>query len=268
MSGELIDIGANLAHDSFDNDLGDVLARARAAGVGRMIVTGSCEASSQRACMLASDTEGGLFSTAGVHPHHAADYTPDTTPLLRQIASHRRVVAIGECGLDFFRNFSPAEDQERAFAAQLELAAELSMPVFLHQRDAHDRFLAILEDYLPSLPAAVAHCFTEGPAARDDYLDRGLYLGITGWVCDERRGHALREAVPGIPDDRLMIETDAPYLLPRDLVPRPKTRRNEPMHLPHILAAVAQLRDQDPGSLGARTTANAERFFGLAGSKA
>ncbi len=263
MTGELIDIGVNLAHDSFDADRNSVLDRARAAGVGRMVVTGSCESSSRRACELASDPDQRLFSTAGVHPHHAADYTPETTPFLRETAARPRVVAIGECGLDFFRNFSPPQAQERAFAAQLELAAELGMPVFLHQRDAHDRFVAILDDYLPSLPAAVAHCFTEGPVARDEYLGRGMFLGITGWVCDERRGHALREAVPGIPDDRLMIETDAPYLLPRDLVPRPKTRRNEPMHLPHVLSAVARLRNQDTAALATATTANAERFFRL-----
>jgi TatD DNase family protein len=260
---ELIDIGINLAHDSFDHDRAEVLERARASGVGRMVVTGSSEASSALALELAESSAAGLFATAGVHPHHANEYSAETSNALRQLASHPRVVAVGECGLDFFRNFSPVADQERAFRAQLELAAELRMPVFLHQRDAHDRFLAILDEYLSDLTAAVAHCFTEGPAARDDYLERGLYLGITGWVCDERRGHDLRDAVTGIPEERIMIETDAPYLLPRDLEPRPRTRRNEPMHLPHVLATIARLRGDDPAVLAAATTANAERFFGL-----
>jgi TatD DNase family protein len=264
MFAELVDIGVNLAHESFDQDRGEVLDRARAAGVSRMIITGSSERSSARALALAQSAGEGLFATAGVHPHHANEYGVETSDVLRQLARHSRVVAIGECGLDFFRNFSPAVDQERAFRAQLEVAAELGMPVFLHQRDAHERFVNILDDYLSALPAAVAHCFTEGPAARDDYLERGLYLGITGWVCDERRGHDLREAVPGIPQERLLIETDAPYLLPRDLDPKPPTRRNEPMHLPHVLAALARLRDADPAALAEATTANAQRFFGLA----
>ena len=268
MVPELIDIGVNLAHESFDQDRAEVLDRARECGVGRMIITGSSERSSARALALAKSPAGRLFATAGVHPHHASDYGPETSGSLRRLADHPRVVAIGECGLDFFRNFSPAVDQERAFRAQLELAVELGMPVFLHQRDAHTRFLEILDDYLPDLPGAVAHCFTEGPAARDDYLERGLFLGITGWVCDERRGHALREAVPGIPEGRLMIETDAPYLLPRDLDLRPRTRRNEPAHLPHVLAAVARLRDEDPMALASATTANAERLFGLPGADA
>ncbi len=263
MVSELIDIGVNLAHDSFDHDRAEVLDRARAAGVGRMVITGSSASSSLRASELATSPEDRLFATAGVHPHHASDYTAETGETLRRLAARPRVVAIGECGLDFFRNFSPVADQERAFRAQLELAADLELPVFLHQREAHERFLEILDEFLPALPAAVAHCFTEGPEARDDYLERGLYLGVTGWVCDERRGHALRESVPGIPEDRLMLETDAPYLLPRDLEPRPRSRRNEPAHLPHVLAAVAGLRNDDPAALARATTANAARFFAL-----
>jgi TatD DNase family protein len=260
---ELIDIGANLAHDSFDQDRVEVLERARAAGVDTLVVTGSSRDSSRRAADLAAAYPGRLFATAGVHPHHAREYDDGADGWIRELATRPGVVAIGECGLDFFRNFSPPAAQEHAFRRQLSLGVELGMPLFLHQRDAHDRFCAILDEHAGELPPAVAHCFTEGPDALGDYLERGLYIGVTGWICDERRGAALAEAVSHVPLDRLMIETDAPYLLPRDLDPKPRSRRNEPMHLPHIAAAVARHRGVSVNELAARTTVNARRFFRL-----
>lgn len=259
----LIDIGVNLTHDSYDDDRDAVIARAEAAGVGHMIITGTDVEASHRAHALVQERPARFSSTAGVHPHHAADWNPDTPAALRELAAHTGVVAIGECGLDFFRNFSPPEAQEAAFIAQLGLAAELGLPVFLHQRDAFGRFTAILREHLPGLRGAVAHCFTGNRAQAETLVDMGLSLGITGWLCDERRGSELRAAVPHIPADRLLIETDAPYLLPRDLRPRPKSRRNEPMHLPHVLAVLAECRNENPVELGPVTTANACRLFGL-----
>src|SRR6185295_10036315 len=231
---ELIDIGINLSHDSFDADRDAVMTRARDAGVVQMVVTGSSEESTARALSLARAHPGRLFSTAGVHPHHAADVTPETLPVLDQAAREREVVAVGECGLDYFRDFSPRDLQRLAFGWQLEIAAKLGKPVFLHHRDAHEDFIAILKEH--RVQRGVAHCFTAGEKERDAYLDLGLHIGITGWICDERRGTHLREVVKGIPSDRLMIETDAPYLLPRDLKPAPKSRRNEPQFLPHVAA--------------------------------
>ncbi|MCC5862027.1 MAG: TatD family hydrolase [Gammaproteobacteria bacterium] len=260
---ELIDIGANLTHESFAPDLGAVLARAGDAGVTRMIVTGSTLAHSSAAAHLAAVHAGVLYATAGVHPHHAREFTPADLPGLRALAAAPGVVAIGECGLDYFRNYSSPAEQERAFTAQLELAVELQLPVFLHQRDAHDRFMGILRDYRDQLGHAVAHCFTAGQRELWAYLDLDLHIGITGWICDERRGSHLEPLVRDIPEDRLMLETDAPYLLPRDLRPRPKSRRNEPAYLPHILAKVATCRDTTAAALAASTTATAERFFAL-----
>lgn len=260
---DLIDIGANLAHDGFDHDRDEVLRRAAEAGIRRIVVTGSSRDSSYRALALAEAQPGRLFSTAGVHPHHAKDWTAADATWVRTLAKRREVVALGECGLDFFRNFSDHDDQETAFRQQLELAVETGKPVFLHQRDAHDHFTAILGDYLPHLTRAVAHCFTGTEEELHAYLDLGLYIGITGWICDERRGHHLRELVPAIPPDRLMLETDAPYLLPRDLEPRPSSRRNEPMHLAHIAKVVSRCADKPLAQLAAETTANARRFFGL-----
>ncbi|MBT8100422.1 MAG: TatD family hydrolase [Gammaproteobacteria bacterium] len=259
----MIDIGANLTHDSFDEDREAVMQRAAAAGVERMIVTGSSDQGNRDAAALAAAHPDCLYATAGVHPHHATDFTDDSAALIRELVGLPAVVAVGECGLDYFRNFSPRQAQLDAFQAQLEIAADTAMPMFLHQRDAHDDFVEVLEPMLPRLSRAVAHCFTgEGESMRE-YLAMGLYIGITGWICDERRGRHLHEIVADIPDDRLMIETDAPYLLPRTLSPKPKSRRNEPAYLAEVLRVVAEARGQSEEHVTHITTRNAEKFFGL-----
>jgi len=257
---QLVDVGANLTHASFRDDLDAVIARAREHGVTRLVVTGTSVEESRHAAGLAE--ANGLYATAGVHPHHARDCDEATIPALRQIAAHPRVVAIGECGLDFNRNYSPHPSQEKWFVAQLELAAELGKPLFLHSRDAHPRFAEILRNL--RVGKAVAHCFTGEAAELRAYLDLGLYIGITGWICDERRGRHLVGLVKDIPGDRLLLETDSPYLTPRDLHPQPKARRNEPAHLPHILRAVARARGESAEALAAATTRNAMAFFGIA----
>lgn len=263
MAIDLIDIGANLTHDSFDDDRDAVIRRAAEAGVRRIVLTGSSVESSLAAAGLAASMPGRLYSTAGVHPHHASDYSDEAHAALAEIASRAHVVAIGECGLDYFRNFSPAEAQQSAFRRQLELAAETGLPVFLHQRDAHEDFLEILAPAMNSISRAVAHCFTGGREELHAYLDLGLYIGVTGWVCDERRGQQLKEAVPEIPLDRLMIETDAPYLLPRTLEPKPDTRRNEPVYLREVVRVIAGTIGIAEEELARATTANAERFFAI-----
>jgi TatD DNase family protein len=259
----LFDIGANLAHDSFDADRDAVLARARAAGVAAMVVTGSTLADTGKAIALCRAHPDRLRATAGVHPHHAASLKDGDVERLAELARDPMVVAAGECGLDYFRNFSPPAEQRRAFEMQLGLAARLGKPLFLHQRDAHADFLAMLRERPGVSARAVLHCFTEGPAALEDCLALGLSIGVTGWICDERRGQALREAAPRIPEDRLMLETDSPYLLPRTLRPRPPHRRNEPAFLPAVLAETARCRGEAPESLARITAANACRFFGL-----
>ncbi len=263
MQAELIDIGANLTHASFEPDLTEVMARAAAAGVGRMVVTGADLHSSQLAAALAAAHPSRLRSTAGVHPHHAADFAPAQRTDFASLLISPAVVAVGECGLDYFRDLSPREAQRAAFAAQLEWAVDLGKPVFLHQRDAHQDFTAMLREFANRLTGGVAHCFTGGIAELETYLGMGLYIGVTGWVCDERRGQELRAAVPRIPSDRLLLETDAPYLLPRNLKPAPVSRRNEPAFLPHVAAAVAALRGEPIESLAATTTRNAVALFHL-----
>jgi TatD DNase family protein len=260
---DLIDIGANLTHDSFDADRDAVLTEAAAAGVRRIVVTGTSVTSSVQAAALCETSPGRLFATAGVHPHHASDFDQHTIAALRTLLANPAVVAAGECGLDFFRDYSPRDAQRRAFAAQLELAAVVRKPVFLHQRDAHSEFVAMLAPARASLAGGVAHCFTGGPRELEAYLNMDLYIGVTGWVCDERRGGDLRAAVPSIPLEKLLVETDAPYLLPRDLNPAPRSRRNEPRFLPHVLDKIAALRGESPEAVARAATANAERLFGL-----
>ncbi len=266
MALDLIDIGSNLTHDSFAADRDAVMARATQAGVRRQIITGADLASSLQAAALAAEHPARLWSTAGVHPHHAQSFTGSQRAELIDLLRLQRVVAVGECGLDYFRNLSPPDAQRRAFISQLEVAAQIHKPVFLHQRDAHADFAAILRDFAGRLKGGVAHCFTGGEAELDAYLALGLYIGITGWACDERRGLELRNSIPRIPLDKLLIETDAPYLLPRDMNPQPKSRRNEPCYLPHIAATVARLRGEALETTGAATTRNAIALFALTDS--
>jgi len=257
----LIDIGANLTHDCFDPDRDEALDRAAAAGVTRLIVTGASVEGSRHAVALADAKPGVLWATAGVHPHHAADYDEAAHADIAGLAQCDNVVAVGECGLDYFRNFSPKEAQRSAFARQLQTAAAINKPVFLHQREAHDDFVTILDEHADGLAGGVAHCFTAGPAELLAYLERGLYIGITGWICDERRGDSLRAAVRELPLDRLLLETDAPYLVPRDFPEKLPGRRNEPRVLPHVLHAVARAMACEPDEVAAAATANTEKLF-------
>jgi TatD DNase family protein len=259
----LIDIGANLTHESFRADFDAVLERARGQGVAQIVVTGASAGGSRAARELARAHPGFLHATAGVHPHHAHDYDDATDALLRELVAGPEVKAVGETGLDYFRDFSPHAAQIAAFEQQLAIAIDCGKPLFLHQRDAHKDFIACMDNVKEHISRAVVHCFTGERDELIDYIERDFFIGITGWICDERRGQHLRDLVKLIPGDRLLIETDAPYLLPRDLHPKPSHRRNEPMYLAHVCAAVAAARGEDIAQTAAATTANAQRFFAL-----
>jgi TatD DNase family protein len=257
----LVDIGANLTSTAFRGDLPAVRTRAAAAGVETIVVTGTSVADSTGAATLAAAHDG-LYATAGVHPHHAKEAGGTWLDELRALARQPRVVAIGECGLDFDRNFSPRADQLRCFEDQLALAAALELPVFLHERAAHADFLAVLRNHRRGLRGAVVHCFTGTGAELDAYLALDLHIGITGWICDERRGLGLRELVGRVPLERLMLETDAPFLAPRTLG-KQQRRRNEPAFLTHVLDTVAAATGHTPAAVAAATTATALRFFAI-----
>ncbi|AFH65640.1 TatD family hydrolase [Paenibacillus caseinilyticus] len=260
---ELIDIGVNLTHRSFHADREEVIARALAAGVSVQVLTGTSLRSSTEAARLAARYPGQLYATAGIHPHDAKGCDDTTIPRLRELAALPQVTAIGECGLDYNRDFSPRDVQRRWFEEQLGLAAETGLPLFLHEREAHADFAALLRQHRAYIGRAVVHCFTGTAYELHKYLDMGLYIGITGWICDERRGKHLRELVKRIPLERLMLETDAPFLTPRDLSPKPKDGRNEPAFLPHILQTVAACMGKPAEEVAEATTRTARTFFGI-----
>ena len=259
---DMVDIGLNLAHRSFVADRKQVIERAFAAGVGTMVITGASVGGSEEGVRIAAEYPGRLFATAGVHPHDSRNCTETTLSELRRLTAQQAVVAVGECGLDFNRDFSPRPLQEKWFEAQVALAEELQMPLFLHERDARQRFCEILAAARKKVPA-VLHCFTGTREDLKAYLEMGLHLGITGWICDERRGTHLRELVRDIPSDRLMIETDAPFLLPRTIPTKPKDGRNEPAFLPYVLRTVAECLGKPVEEVAEATTQTAKAFFRL-----
>ena len=271
----MIDIGANLLDAAFDDDREEALRRALEAGVEVVVLTGTNVASSRAAAEYALRhrvvADSGdptppempqLYATAGVHPHDAAAVGIGWEDEIARLASLAEVVALGETGLDYYRNFSPPEDQRAVFRRQAELAVEIQIPLFVHDRDSAGDTRRILADYRGDLTACI-HCFTGDASDLEGYLDDGYYIGITGWICDERRGGQLMDLVGRIPADRLMIETDAPYLLPRTIVPRPRSRRNEPAFLTWVARQVARCRNEDQEQIEQQTHLNALRFFGL-----
>ena len=259
----LVDIGANLSHESFSDDLDRVITAALAAGVSHIIITGTDQKSNEAGLSL-SQARPEIFSfTAGFHPHVAESLDEKALLSVRALASKDKCVAVGETGLDFNRNLSDPETQLKVFEEHLKLAAELGKPLFLHQRDAHPEFIALLRRYRDQIVGGVVHCFTDNQQALEDYLALDMYIGITGWVCDERRGTNLQSLVGLIPSDRLLIETDSPYLLPRTIRPKPKTRRNEPKHLIEVLYTLSRCCGRPAEQLSLQTSENAKRLFGV-----
>ena len=259
----MIDIGVNLTNARFDKDRSELLARAKQVDITAILVTGTNIAESEKAILQCRQYPNYLYSTAGIHPHDADQAGDNYLDDLYRLAENNCVKAIGECGLDFNRNFSTAANQKRVFKGQVELAQALQLPLFLHQRDAFQPWFEILAPYIDSIPALVSHCFTGSKNELLQCLDAGMYIGITGWVCDERRGQALRDIVSLIPLERLMIETDAPYLTPRTIRPKPKSSRNEPSYLPYIVSVLAELMGYSEQELIKQTTINSQKVFNL-----
>ena len=256
-----MDIGANLAGPAFDADRDEVIRRARNAGVTTIVVTGTSVAASAAAAALAE--ADGIYATAGVHPHDAGSVGEDWADEIAALAKLPQVVAIGETGLDYYRDYSSRNAQRQAFRRQAELAVALRLPLFVHDRESGGDTRALLADFRDELADCVIHCFTGTAAELDGYLEDGCHIGVTGWICDERRGRELAALAPRIPADRLLVETDAPYLLPRNMAAKPRSRRNEPAFLPWVVAKLAACRAEEPAALAAQTSANARRFFRL-----
>ena len=263
----LIDIGVNLSNSRFDKDIEQVIERAHSAGVERLILTGTSVEESQAVVAICerfdNQFSGMLWATVGIHPHDAKTLSPSNLAALRELATHQYVVAIGETGLDFHRTLSTEKQQVKSFEAHIELAIELKMPLFLHERDAAPKQIEMLKSYRDNICNGVIHCFTGDKKTLFRYLDMDLHIGITGWVCDERRGQELQKIVKNIPLDRLMLETDAPYLTPRNMPTKPKNGRNEPAFLAHVLSGIAAVRAENIDEIATTTTATAIKFFGL-----
>jgi len=264
-----IDIGVNLTGSAFKKDIPQVIERAAQVGVGQLIITGTDCLHSEQAILLSELYAHICYATVGLHPHHASDYCADTGSELGEMLQHKNALAVGECGLDYNRNFSTRQQQLRAFEAQLEIAIDLQKPVFLHQRDAHKDFVSIIKNCRSELNQLVAHCFTGSVEEVNDYVQLDMHVGITGWICDERRAASLQQAVKHIPLHRIMLETDAPYLLPRDLAEKPIVKaRNEPCQLPHIAQAVAQYMQKDVEEICDAAYKNSCDFFRLPSASA
>ncbi|WP_216636846.1 TatD family hydrolase [Endozoicomonas ascidiicola] len=263
MTLRLADIGVNLSDQAFDVDRDEVISRAVEAGVTTMILTGTSLEESQQVLNLANQYSEYCFSTVGIHPHHAKYVQHSTMAELKSLLMENKVVAIGETGLDFNRDFSPRQVQEKVFEQHLELAIETGMPLFCHERDASERFAEMIKGCRDQISRLVIHCFTAEKTALYRYLDLDCHIGITGWICDERRGTHLHPLVKDIPSDRLMIETDAPWLLPRTLTRKPKNRRNEPAFLMEVVKEIAAHTGKKEAVIAKETLDTALSFFNL-----
>ncbi|MEO8240113.1 MAG: TatD family hydrolase [Flavobacterium sp.] len=262
-----IDIGINLTNKQFHNDIDDVVQNALDADVSQMILTGTSIKNSEVSSEIAKDYPGILYATAGIHPHDAKSFDGLSIAKLRNLLKQKHVVSVGECGLDFDRDFSPRNIQEACYKAQLELAIEVQKPLFLHERAAFSRFMDITKDYLPQLPKAVVHCFTGSLPEAKTYLDNGFYLGFTGAISDAKRFAHLKEVIQYVPLDKMMIETDAPFMLPKNvpnsLLKKYHERRCEPAFLPFVAGTIAQFKGVSLDEVAEETTKNAKGFFGI-----
>ncbi len=263
MTLQLVDIGVNLSDKSFDKDRDEVVSRALEQGVTTMILTGTSLAESQQVLGLARKYAGHCFCTAGIHPHGAKEANSQAFNELKSLFSEPEVVAVGETGLDFNRDFSPRPVQEKVFENQLELAIECGLPLFCHERDASERFAEIIKSFRDQISKLVVHCFTADKMALYRYLDLDCHIGITGWICDERRGTHLHPLMKDIPANRLMVESDSPWLLSRTLTTKPKNRRNEPAFLPEVIQMIATHTGQTPEQVGQQTRETSLAFFNL-----
>ncbi|MBC8227619.1 MAG: TatD family hydrolase [Gammaproteobacteria bacterium] len=262
MTIEFIDIGANLTHESFDQDREQVLENAIAAGLYKIIITATSVDETNRAIECTDINPSLLWATAGVHPHNAKNTSDNFIEELEKLSMHNKVIAIGECGLDYCRNFSTTEKQRAVFEKQIKLSLKTGLPLFLHQRDAHEDFITMLKEQSVDEIKGVTHCFTGDKGQLRDHLDLGLYIGITGWVCDPRRNQDLLESIKYLPMDRLLIETDAPYLMPKELEKKLKTRRNEPKYIREIAEFISNQKGIEVEDLANIAKNNTENLFG------
>jgi TatD DNase family protein len=257
---KLFDSHCHLDDQSFIKDLDQVIVQARQAGVEKIMVVGITQKSCRLAVKLAENNPG-IYASVGIHPHDVKDCTEEVLNDLKKLSQTKKVKAWGETGLDFNRMFSPRALQEKWFVRQIELARELGLPLIFHERDSHGRFSEMLKAHLEPGAKGVVHCFSGNKKELFDYLSLGLYIGITGIVTIESRGAELRKLVTEIPSDRLLIETDAPYLTPAPQ--KNKTRRNEPAFVKSVFMKIAEVRKEDPEELSRKIWENTHNLYGI-----
>ena len=258
---EIADIACNFTSERFDNDIDKVIDRAMSNKITKFGLICSRLSDIDRLIEIYNKYSEDMFFSIGVHPHHANEVNDEYLKKLKEIIRINEPHAIGETGLDFFRNLSTYEEQIFAFEEQIQIAINLNKPLFLHQRDSHDDFIKILKKYSSNINKAVVHCFTGTQEQLDDYLELDCYIGVTGWICDKKRNVELRKTIKNIPLSKLMVETDSPYLIPKDLADKPKNNRNEPSNLNHIVSEIALLMQIDEKILRKQTYKNTINFF-------
>jgi len=255
----VVDTHCHLADAKFRDDVEDVIARAFEAGVAQMVSVGAIGAiENDRLTVEIAERHQNVFAAVGVHPHDAKDCTPERIAQLRDLAGSNKVVAIGESGLDFHYMHSPPAAQEASLRAHLALAAELGLPIVIHCRDAERRLVEIVRDTGIGPRGGVIHCFTGDVSAAREFLELGFCISFSG-IITFRNSAPIREAAAIVPGDRVMVETDSPYLAPEPY----RGRRNEPAYVTRTLELLANLRRADAGALGAEVIANAARVFRL-----
>ena len=258
---EVADIACNFTSERFDKDLDEVINRAVANKITKFGLICSRMSDVNKLLKIYEQYSKNMFYTIGVHPHHANEINDDYLKKLKIEITTNNPHAVGETGLDFFRNLSTYEEQIYAFEEQIKIAIDTNKPLFLHQRDSHDDFIKILRKYSSDISKAVVHCFTGTQEQLDDYLELDFYIGVTGWICDEKRNVELRKTIKNIPLEKLMIETDCPYLIPKNIVEKPKNNRNEPSNLNHIINEIAELMEIDIDILRKQTFVNTINYF-------
>ena len=258
---EVADIACNFTNERFDKDLDGVINRAITNKITKFGLICSRLSDLDRLIEIYNQYSKDMFFTIGVHPHHANEINDKYLKNLKEAVINNNPHAIGETGLDFFRNLSTYDEQIYAFEEQIKIAIDTNKPLFLHQRDSHDNFIKILREYSSDINKAVVHCFTGTQEQLEDYLELDCYIGVTGWICDEKRNVELRKTIKNIPLEKLMIETDCPYLIPKNLHNKPKNNRNEPINLNHIVNEIAVLMEIDIDSLRKQTFKNTINYF-------
>ena len=258
---EIADIACNFTSERFDNDLDEVINQAIVNNITKFGLICSRLSDIDKLLEIYNRYSKDMFFTIGVHPHHANEINEEYLEKLKEVINNNNPHAIGETGLDFFRNLSTYEEQIFAFEEQIKIAIDTNKPLFLHQRDSHDDFIKILRKYSSDINKSVVHCFTGTKEQLNDYLELDCYIGVTGWICDAKRNIELRKTIKNIPLERLMIETDCPYLIPKNLEEKPKNSRNEPTYLNHIANEVAALMKKDINDIREKTYKTSLSFF-------